>query len=95
MQCPPEQWLKFHVDAAWDEDIACVVVVAGNSTGEGSKAWVENTRLYSAAAKALAVRWALELVLDMGCKQALMIGDAKSVIEGIFIYRKKKKKKRK
>uniref|UniRef100_A0A7N2R4V1 Brf1 TBP-binding domain-containing protein n=1 Tax=Quercus lobata TaxID=97700 RepID=A0A7N2R4V1_QUELO len=68
------KWLKFNVDAAWDEDIACVVVVARNSTGEGSKAWVENTRLYSAAAKALAVRWALELVLDMGCKQALMKG---------------------
>lgn len=44
MQCPPEQWLKFNVDAAWDEDIACVVVVARNSTGEGSKAWVENTK---------------------------------------------------
>ena len=43
MQCPPEQWLNFHVDATWDEDIACVVVVARNSTGEGSKAWVENT----------------------------------------------------
>ena len=51
--------------------------------------------MYSAAAKALAVRWALELVLDMGCKQDLMKGDAKLVIEGIFIYRKNKKKKTK
>ena len=83
MQCPPEQWLNFNVDAA------CVAGVARNSTGEGLKAWLENNILYSAAAKALAVRWALELVLDMGCKQDLMKGDAKLVIERILINIKK------
>uniref|UniRef100_A0A7N2LMD8 Cyclin-like domain-containing protein n=1 Tax=Quercus lobata TaxID=97700 RepID=A0A7N2LMD8_QUELO len=54
--------------------IACVAVVARNSTGEGLKTWLENTILYSAAAMALAVRWALELVLNMGCKQGLIEG---------------------
>ena len=89
MQRPPEQWLNFNVDAACDEGIACVAGVARNSTVEGLKAWLETTILYSAAAMALAVRWALELVLNMGCKQGLIEGDAKLVIERILINIKK------
>ena len=93
MQCPPEQWLNFNVDAACDEGIACVAVVARNSTGEGLKTRLENTILYSAAAMALAVRWVLELVLNMGCKQGLIEGDAKLVIERILINNKKNEQK--
>ena len=93
MQCPPEQWLNFNVDAACDEGIACVAVVARNSTGEGLKTRLENTILYSAAAMALAVRWALELVLNMGCKQGLIEGDAKLVLERILINKKKKNRR--
>ena len=93
MQRPPEQWLNFNVDAACDEGIACVAGVARNSTGEGLKAWLETTILYSAAAMALAVRWALELVLNMGCKQGLIEGDAKLVLERILINKKKKNRR--